>query len=77
MAEEATLCRYVFADGSRLSFRYSLSNGEYVGEISMTARGDASVWQMLAYDLLQLTSAAALGTAVPEPNKEPVFKGTA
>lgn len=77
MAEEATLCRYVFADGSRLSFRYTLSTGEYVGEIDMTARGGADVWQMLAYDLLQITSAAAQGAAMPETNKEPVFKGVA
>lgn len=77
MAEEATLCRHVFTNGSHLSFRYTTSNGEYVGEIDMTARGGADVWQMLAYDLLQITSAAAQGAAVPETNKEPVFKGAA
>ncbi|MGH7084228.1 MAG: hypothetical protein ACREFN_04475 [Acetobacteraceae bacterium] len=72
------LCRHMHTDGVRLCLRYCLSDGSYVGEIDIAAKGEAAVWQMLAYDLLSVTSAAAERRAVPEPGDgEPVMVHTA
>ena len=75
---ERTLCRHEHMRGGGLSLRYTLSDGTYVGEIEMRAWGGAEMWQTLAYDLLQLMSAAAHGAAsAPEPGEAPVMRGVA
>jgi len=71
------LCRHIHSDGVKLCLRYTLRDGSYVGEIDMAVRGDAGVWQTLAYDLLQVTSAAAQGEVVQPPEGEPVMRGMA
>ncbi len=68
------ICRHVHCDGVRLCLRYTMSDGTYVGEIDMAACGGPATWQMLAYDLLQVTSAAAQGERWPEPGAEPVMR---
>lgn len=74
---EMQLCRHAYQDGAKLSLRYTLSDGRFVGEIDIAARGGIAAMQMLAYDLLQVTSAWAEGEAAPETNAEPVMKGRA
>lgn len=76
-AEGLHLCRHMHSCGPKLCLRYTLSDGSYVGEIDIAAKGDAHVWQMLAYDLLAVTSAAAEGRAAPEPAEEEAAVHTA
>ncbi|MGH7049084.1 MAG: hypothetical protein ACREE5_00325 [Acetobacteraceae bacterium] len=76
-ADTLRLCRHMHTDGVRLCLRYTLSDGSYVGEIDMVAKGEAAVWQTLAYDLLSVTSAAAERRAVPEPGEEAAAVHTA
>lgn len=71
------LCRHVHLNGCTLSLRYTLSDGTYVGEIDVTAAGGAEVWQMLGYDLMQVTSACAQGEAPPAPGSDSVLHGIA
>ncbi len=75
--DEVRLCRHMHMDGSKLCLRYTLSDGAFVGEIDIAARGGIATMQTLAYDLLQVTSAWAEGDAAPETNVEPVMKGCA
>lgn len=64
------LCRHMHSCGPKLCLRYALSDGTYVGEIDIAVAGDAHVWQMLAYDLLAVTSAAVEGRAAAQPGEE-------
>ncbi len=75
--EEMRLRRHMHVDGARLSLRYCLSDGSYVGEIDIAARGGMTTMQTLAYDLLQVTSAWVEGCEVPETNEAPAMKGFA
>ena len=68
------LCRHVHSDGVRLCLRYTMSDGTYVGEIDMAAAGGPTMWQTLAYDLLQMTRATAQGEAWPETGAKPVMR---
>ncbi|MGH7102651.1 MAG: hypothetical protein ACREFJ_09660 [Acetobacteraceae bacterium] len=68
--EGLRLCRHMHTRGSELCLRYTLSDGSYVGEINIACPGDAHAWQMLAYDLLAVTSAAADWRTPPEPGEE-------
>ncbi|HUC16969.1 MAG TPA: hypothetical protein VMA37_04685 [Acetobacteraceae bacterium] len=76
-AEEMRLCRHMHVDGAKLSFRYTLSDGSFVGEIDIAARGGMTMMQMLAYDLLQVTSAWVESDETPETNAVPLMKGLA
>jgi hypothetical protein len=74
---EMRLCRHMHVDGVKLSLRYTMSDGSYVGEIDIAARGGMATMQTLAYDLLQVTSAWVEGDEAPETNAAPVMKGWA
>jgi len=76
-ADGVRLCRHMHACGPRLCLRYTLSDGSYVGEIDMAAKGDAHIWQTLAYDLLAVTSAVAEGCTVAQPGEEEAAAHTA
>lgn len=75
--EKMRLCRHVHVDGAKLSLRYTLSDGSFVGEIDIAARGGMTVMQMLAYDLFQVTSAWMEGDETPETNAAPLMRGLA
>ena len=68
------ICRHVHCDGVRICLRYTMSDGTYVGEIDMAAAGGPTMWQTLAYDLLQMTRATAQGEAWPETGAKPVMR---
>ncbi|HUA76555.1 MAG TPA: hypothetical protein VMA86_02720 [Acetobacteraceae bacterium] len=74
---ELQLRRHMYVNGATLSLRYCLSDGSYVGEIDIAARGGLATMQTLAYDLLQVTSAWTEGDEPPETNAAPVMKGWA
>lgn len=71
------LCRHMHTRGPELCLRYSLSDGQYVGEITIACAGDAHAWQTLAYDLLAVTSALVERRAPGEPGEEQAAAHTA